>query len=667
MTIKSIIFVIILLAALGIFWFSLKRMISFISLGKPEHRFDHIGKRLKKTLQVAVGQSKLFREPVAGLMHALIFWGFCVLLTTILEAIGEGIYPEFSFRFLGSLYKPLVFCQELFAGLVIIGVTIALFRRYVSRPKRLQVDRHSQLHATIILCTILLIMMSMLGQNATRLLINGNTEERIISSFLVPLLTSQDASINRILFEVYWWFHIVLVLVFLNYLPYSKHAHILTSVPNVFLSSLQPKGAIKPIDLEAEGVEKFGAVDIDDLTWKQLLDGFTCTECGRCSASCPANTTGKILSPKKIMMDLRQRTVEKGKILVSSVKTETLAEGENSLLGNTLLHNYIKLEELFACTTCRSCEQECPVNNEHVQTIIDLRRSLVLMESNFPQEVQVVFKNLEANSSPWAFPASARVDWADGLNIPLMSLSNDVEILFWVGCAGAYDARYIKVTQAFAKLMQKAGVKYAILGTEEKCTGDSARRIGNEYLAQMLMKDNISTLNKYQVKTIVTTCPHCFNTLKNEYPQFGGHYNVVHHTEFLNKLLDEGKLKVEKEEVAKVTFHDSCYLGRYNDIYNQPRHILESIPGLKTVEMERSYSKGFCCGAGGGRMWMEEHEGKRVNVERTEEALALNVDFIGTACPFCMTMIEDGVKDKEAAERVKVKDVAEILLNAVEN
>jgi Fe-S oxidoreductase len=456
------------------------------------------------------------------------------------------------------------------------------------------------------------------------------------------------------------------VLGFLNYLPYSKHAHILTSIPNVFLSSLKPKGALKSIDLEAEGVEKFGATDVEDLTWKQLLDGFTCTECGRCTASCPANITGKKLSPKKIMTDIRHRVAEKGPLLLNRDKVVKVKEGGGDPLENTLLHHYLTAEELFACTTCMACIQECPVNNEHIPAIVDLRRSLVLMESNFPPEVQVVFKNLETNFSPWAFPASNRADWAEGMNIPKMSQAKDAEILFWVGCAGAFDARYTKVTQAFAKLMQKAGIKFAILGTEEKCNGDSARRIGNEYLAQMLMKENITTLNGYNVKKIVTTCPHCFNTLKNEYPQFGGNYEVVHHTDFLLNLIHEDKLKITNEEAAKVTFHDSCYLGRYNDIYDQPREILKAIRGVNTVEMKRSKSKGFCCGAGGGRMWMEETEGKRVNVERIEEALALKPDVIGTACPFCMTMLEDGVKDKEATEIVKVKDLAEILLDAVE-
>jgi Fe-S oxidoreductase len=666
MTTTAIVFAIILITALGTFGFSLRRMIQLLAIGKPDNRLDHISQRLKKLLTVALGQSKLFREPVPGLMHALIFWGFLVLLTSVLEAIGEGLSSEFSLNFLGIFYQPLQFCQDLFAGMVILGIGIALYRRYILRPKRLQVDRHAQIEATAILCTIFLIMVSLLGQNAIKLQSNAGLAGHFLSSTLAPILISSDPSINNSLYDIYWWMHILLVLGFLNFLPYSKHAHILTSVPNVFLTSLQPKGALPPINLEAEGVEKFGASDVVDLTWKQLLDGFTCTECGRCTDSCPANITGKLLSPKKIMNDIRHRVAEKGPLLVDKHKTAAANETVKNPMERTLLHEYITAEELFACTTCMACMQECPVNNEHVPAIVDLRRSLVLMESNFPPEVQVVFKNLETNFSPWSFPASSRADWAEGRHIPLMAQANDAEILFWVGCAGAFDARYTKVTQAFAGLMQKAGVKFAILGSEEKCTGDSARRIGNEYLAQMLMKDNIATLNGYQVKKIVTTCPHCFNSLKNEYPQFGGSYEVIHHTDFLLQLIREGRLKIKNSEAVKVTFHDSCYLGRYNDIYEQPREILHAIPGLNMAEMKRSKSKGFCCGAGGGRMWMEETVGKRVNIERTEEALALKPDVIGTACPFCMTMLEDGVKEKDAGESVKVKDLAELLLANVE-
>lgn len=367
---------------------------------------------------------------------------------------------------------------------------------------------------------------------------------------------------------------------------------------------------------------------------------------------------------------MRHRIYEKGAALPKNIRSENSGESQPAqkhVLKNKLVDDYITEDELWACTTCMACMEECPVMIEHVDSIIEMRRYLVLNESRFPKELQVTFQNLERNYTPWAFSSASRADWAEGLDVPVISQTQDAEILFWVGCAGAFDERAKKVTRAIVKILQKADVKFAILGNEEKCTGDSARRAGNEYLAQMLINENVTTLNKYNIRKIVTACPHCLNALKNEYPQFGGNYEVIHHTDFILNLIKNKKIRVSANVSQKITYHDSCYLGRYNDVYDSPREVIENITGDKCLEMKRSKDKGFCCGAGGSRMFMEENIGKRVNLERTEEALALNPDVIGTACPFCLTMLTDGVKDKEAGDRVSVKDIAELVAEALEN
>ncbi|MGA9363534.1 MAG: (Fe-S)-binding protein [Bacteroidota bacterium] len=670
MTARNIIFLVVLVVAILGFAFNVRRLVLYLRLGKSEQRTNHGWTRLRNVLLVAFGQSKLLRELIAGLMHLFIFWGFVVLLAAVLESICEGIVSGFSFAFLGPLYGPLLFLEDLFGLIVVVAVLFALYRRYVLRPKRLEGDHVSTVDATIILLLILFIMVTMFGQNAGRIALKEGTatEFRIISSTFSLAFSGVSPNQIEAWSSVFWWLHVLLVLGFLNYLPYSKHLHILSSIPNVYLAKLEPRGRLKPLNLQDETLTKFGASDVEDFSWKQLLDGYSCTECGRCTAACPANLTGKVLSPRKIIVDMRRRLMEKAPFVLAGVQPETIGElegdGEHPL-RRQLINDYITEDELWACTSCLACVQECPVQIEHVDAIVDMRRYLVLNESRFPKELQATFQNLERNFAPWGFNHSTRADWAEGLNVPRLSEKQYAEILFWVGCAGAYDARYKKVTQAFTKLMQIAGIDFAILGIEEKCNGDPARRAGNEYLAQMLMTENIATLNRYGVRKIVTTCPHCFNILKNEYPRFGGDYEVMHHSELLQNLIDSGKIKFTSEQQARIAFHDPCYLGRYNQLYEEPRETLRAIPGTEIVEMRRSRDKSFCCGAGGAMMFMEERTEKRVNIERTEEALALKPNVIGTACPFCMTMLTDGVKEKDTSGTAQVKDIAELVFEAV--
>ena len=664
MSFESILFGVVLLAALTFFARNALRLLGYLRLGKKENRFDHVDQRMKNVLAIAFGQTKLLRDPLAGVLHFFIFWGFVVLLAAILESIGEGLIPGFSFSFLGIFYAPLMLLEDLVGALVVLAVGVSFLRRLIAPPKRLAVHGHAMWDALFILALIFVVMVTMFGQNATRIALHGDSQTlRFASTMVSGLFRGMDPESVNIWFHLFFWGHMLAVLGFLNYLPYSKHLHILTSIPNVYFSDLGPKGTLTPVNLADETLTKFGASDVEDFTWKQLLNGYTCTECGRCTSACPANTTGKLLNPKKIMVDLRARTLEKAPLLVHGAPTGNTGQ---DVLGHQLLDNFITDQELWACTTCMACVQECPVMIEHVGTIVEMRRGLVLNESRFPDELKTTFANLERNFTPWAFGHSTRADWAEGLDVPRMADVKSADILFWVGCAGSYDSRYKKVSRAFASLLQLAGVNFAILGTEEKCNGDAARRMGNEYLAQTLITENIATMQKYGVKKIVVTCPHCLQSLGKEYKQFGGDFEVVHHTTFLKELIDEGKLKPAAGTHARVTFHDPCYLGRYNDEYDAPRAIIDVVRNSRRVEMPRAKDKSFCCGAGGGRMWMEEREGKRVNIERTEEALSTSPDIIGTGCPFCMTMITDGVKEKQKSETVQVKDVAELLFEALD-
>lgn len=625
---------------------------------KKDDRFNGIGERISRIIKVVFGQSKLLREPVAGMIHFIIFWGFVIFLFAVVETIIQGFYTPFSWEFLGPVYVMISSVSDIFGLLVIISVLMALFRRFISKISRLQVERASQVDAVVILVLILFIVVAMYGQNAASISISGVQEYEVkpISAAISSLFFTESSS-PLIVYTISWWAHIVFIFAFLNYLPYSKHLHVLASVPNVYFANLDSvRNTLKPIDLEDEEIEFFGAADIEHFSWKQILDGYSCTECGRCDSVCPANIVGKSLSPRNILINIRKRTADKAPLLVQG-------QTEGDQFEKTLVHDYIEDKALWQCTTCMACVEECPVMIEHVDSIVDMRRDLVLSESVFPPNLNNVFKSIETNFTPWAFNQADRANWAEGLDIKTLAEDKDGEILFWVGCAGSFDDRYKKVTQALAKLMQKANIDFRILGTEEKCNGDTARRLGNEYLAQMMMKENIETLNNYGVKKIVTACPHCFHSLKNEYKQFGGNYEVLHHTQLIEEITNDGRIKIKAaQKKEKLTYHDSCYLGRYNDVYDSPRESLKKIDSFNFVEMPRNKSKGLCCGAGGGRMFLEDEEGGKINIERTKEALATGADNIASACPFCMTMLTDGVKHFEKSEEVKVKDIAEIVL-----
>ena len=659
--IKNIIFILVFLGAIGFFIYSCSNLIKYLKVAKKkDDRFDNVGERLKSVWTIAFAQSKLLRDPVAGILHFLIFWGFVLFIVAVIETIIQGFYTPFNLEFLGGFYSIISIVHEVFAVLVILSVIYSLYRRFIIKVPRLEVDKSGKIDAAFILLMIMFVCITMLGQYASGIAMNGFTtgehEIRPVSAALSSIMFT-DGSSAPFFYEFFWWAHILIIFAFLNFLPYSKHLHVLSSIPNVYFANLEPdRNTLKKLNLEDESAEQFGNSDIEHFSWKQLLDGYSCTECGRCTDVCPANIVGKTLSPRKIIVDIRKRTEEKAPLLASG-------KNDDGIFGKTLVHDYISDKELWQCTTCMACVQECPVMIEHIDSIVDMRRYLVLSESQFPSNLNNVFKSLETNFTPWAFNPADRAEWAEGLNIKTLAEDKNTEYLFWVGCAGSFDDRYKKVSRAFASLMQKAGVDFRILGTEEKCNGDTARRLGNEYLAQMMMLENVETLNNYGVKKIVTACPHCYHSLKNEYKQFGGDFEVKHHTELINELIEDEKIKLNgTAETNKVTYHDSCYLGRYNDVYNPPRKALNKIASVDLVEMERNKSRGYCCGAGGGRMFLEDEEGGRINEERTREAIETNASTIASACPFCMTMMTDGIKYFEKTEKISVKDIAEIVL-----
>jgi Fe-S oxidoreductase len=605
-----------------------------------------------------LGQRKLLQRAVPGVMHALIFWGFLVLLTTIVEALGQAVDPDFAIPWIGRTgWLGLV--QDVFAGGVLVGLAIAVGIRLVQKPERF-VGSH-RLDAYRILGLIFWIIATLLLYNGARVaagVAESPTSWTPLSTAASHLFTGMSPGGARVWMWIFVWLHLAIVLGFLVYLPHSKHLHIATSALNVWMASTRPHGALEPlrIDMAAleAGEQSLGAESLPGLTRKSLLDLGACTECGRCQSVCPAWNTGKPLSPKLLIMDLRDHALAEGPAILAAQ-----AAGE-AFEPQALVPEVVDDEAVWACTTCGACVEECPVDIEHIDTIVDLRRALVMGESRFPAEAGAMLRNLENSSNPWGQPQSERADWASGLGVPLVNGSAP-EVLYWVGCAASFDERARTAAESTAKLLQAAGVDFAILGPRESCTGDPARRIGNEYLFQAHAETNVSTLNEAGVTKIVASCPHCFNTLGNEYPDFGGNYEVVHHTELLADLMRDGKLAPAAGNDQTITYHDSCYLARHNDVRADPRAIVEAVG--TPIEMERREERTFCCGAGGAHMWMEERAGA-INEERVREAAETGAETLAVACPFCTVMLDDGVR--ETGSQMRVADVATLLAESME-
>ena len=638
--------------------------------GKPDDRRT-TPKNVKRRLgdfRAGVYMQTLLRDPAAGIMHSLIYFSFLVLLavTTILE-INHQI-PE-SWKFLnGNVYMAYSFIGDLAGLCLFIGVMWAIVRRYIQRPYRIRIKSKPE-HA-VILGILLAIAVTGFGTEIWRIAETGMPSFEKWSFVSWPLANLIDGNAHLAGGHQIWWsLHILSFFAFLVILPVSMLRHMFTSPLNMYLKDRErPKGAMKPMpNLMETELESFGAATIEDFTWKQLLDLDACTMCGRCTSVCPAHATGKPLDPREIVLKSGEVMAATGSPQVSppiGVVPEITVTADS-------LFERITPEEIWACTSCKACDENCPVNIEILDKILDMRRYLSLMESNFPTELGNAYRSMENSGNPWGMSQADRGDWAakfEGIEILDGSSPLEADYLYWVGCAGSFDDKNKKVTQAMAQLLQRSGISFSILGPSEMCTGDPARRSGNEYIFQMLAMQNIETLNGMGVKKIITQCPHCFNTLANEYPQMGGNYEVVHHSQFLEFLIDTGKLDLSNAKLEeRVVYHDSCYLGRHNDVYMAPRKVIGSLGGIEIVEASRNGTKGMCCGAGGGRMWMEESTGKQVNVERSQELLRTGATKIAVACPFCYIMIDDGVKAQGVDEdQVRVADISMNILDALE-
>ncbi len=665
---KQIVMFVLLVGAFGYFIKKIQRLIAIMrgvkgSIPVPTPDLCCCTKE-KKSCKERVGafftdvllQANVRRKPGIGLAHTAIFFGFLCIQLHSLELMLRGVFPSFSLHhFFPTVYGMYMSFGDIMATVCLAGFVYALYRRLVIRPPYLPLSNDAYyiiLFTTLIVITYLLLnalgMVSSYAANG-ELFTSMPVAGLLVHMFALKTLTP---GVQTFLFEILYWVHILTILGFLVYIPSSKHLHLLASIPNVVLKPKQVEKSIAKTDVENENAETFGLGFINEITWKQVLDLYSCTECGRCHEQCPAVQSGKKLSPRDLIHDLKTELFEQADGILR------LKEEFPQILREK---GHILSEVIWDCTSCRACEEACPVSIQHLDFMFELRKHQVLMEAVFPPELADTFTGLENQSNPWGFASQTRGDWAKDLNIPHISECPDAEVVYFAGSALSLEDRGKKISQALMRVLKKAGVKVAILGADEQDSGDDARRCGNEYLAQMIMQANVEMLNEYKVKKILTACPHTYNIIKNEYPAFGGNFEVFHHTEYLNKLLRYGYIKLAENNNAPVTYsyHDSCYLGRWNNIFDAPRGIFEKIPGASLVEMKAHHEKNLCCGGGGGRMFMEEMDGERINVMRAKQATATGADVVAVACPYCLTMFVDGLKELDTS--AKAMDVAEII------
>jgi len=651
MSSTSTIFTPLLIASLLFFAWSCFQRFSLVTVGTEEDRFSDPGKRISEMLLYAFGQKRVVSRPF-GVNHFVIFWSFLILLIANGEFMIHGVFPGFSLTLLPEgLYLAVMLLIDLASLLALAAVAVAAVRRIIAPPY----PTARTFEAFFILGLIATLMLAYYGIAAVRIAEGGESAARFmpVSSFAASLLQASPFALHLSPFALFcWWVHAVALLVFMNFLPYSKHMHILTAIPNCYFRRFEQPNTM-PREEFAPG-KSYGADRIDQMTWKDLFDSYSCTECGRCQNACPASATGKPLNPRQVVHDLKMNLLANGPLLRKGAAPGLPLIGPDG-------EGSISEEVIWSCTTCGACMESCPVFIEQMPKLITLRRHLVEMKSKFPEELLNFFENMEQRSNPWGIAPSERTKWTSTMPVKPFE-AGQTEYLLFVGCAGAFDSRQKQVTVALATILERAGVSWGILGKDEKCCGDSLRRLGNEYVFDRMARENVKTFQDKGVKKVITPCPHCFSTLKNDYRQYGINLEVVHHSQLIQELLTSGRLKLTRQvvDLGKVVFHDSCYLGRHNDVYDAPREAVRAATGAAPAELERQRENSFCCGAGGGRMWMEEHVGTRINHNRVQEALAQKPDTICVSCPYCMTMFEDGFKD-EKAEQVRVKDVAEIV------